>query len=111
MGPLIRRAGGRIEVVGQDRSGPPLGVVDDQAYEAVTAKLAPGDVVVLYTDGLTDALSPDGERFGSDRLERCLATVPPGATSVGLAIQSAVRSHTAVRDSFDDLTLICLGRS
>jgi serine phosphatase RsbU (regulator of sigma subunit)/pSer/pThr/pTyr-binding forkhead associated (FHA) protein len=111
MGPLIRRAGGRLEVVGQDRSGPPLGVVEDQAYEAVTAKITSGDVVVLYTDGLTDALSPDGQPFGSDRLERCLATAPPGASSVGQAIQSAVRSHTAARDQFDDITLICLGRS
>ena len=111
MGPLIRRAGGRMEVVGQDRSGPPLGVVEDQAYEAVTAKIAPGDVVVLYTDGLTDALSPNDEPFGGARLERCLATAPAGASSVGQAIQSAVRSHTAVRDQFDDITLICLGRS
>jgi serine phosphatase RsbU (regulator of sigma subunit) len=111
MGPMIRRADGRIEVIGEDRSGTPLGVVDDQDYEGMTTRIDPGDVVVLYTDGVTEAMSPGGEQFGMRRLERCLAAVPPGASSIGQAILSAVRAHTADRDQFDDITLLCLGRS
>jgi serine phosphatase RsbU (regulator of sigma subunit) len=111
MGPMIRRAGGRIEVIGQDRSGMPLGVVDDQVYEAVTTRVGPGDIVILYTDGVTEAMSPSSEQFGMGRLERCLAMAPHGASSLGQAILSAVRAHTADRDQFDDITLVCLGRS
>jgi serine phosphatase RsbU (regulator of sigma subunit) len=111
MGPMIRRAGGRIEVIGQDRSGPPVGVVEHQVYEAVTTRIGPGDVVVLYTDGVNEALSPGGEQFGMGRLERCLAEAPGGASLIGQAVRDAVRTHTADRDQFDDVTLICFGRS
>ena len=111
MGPIIRRAGGRIDVIGQDESGPPLGVVEGQAYEAITTQIGSGDVVVLYTDGVNEAMSPSGELFGMGRLERCVATAPLGASVVGQAIRDAVRTHTVDRDQFDDITLICLGRS
>jgi phosphoserine phosphatase RsbU/P len=111
MGPIVRRSGGRIEVIGQDESGPPLGVVEDQAYVAITTQIDPGDVVVLYTDGVNEAMSPSGELFGMSRLERCVATSPRGASLVGQAVRDAVRAHTANRDQFDDITLICLGRS
>jgi serine phosphatase RsbU (regulator of sigma subunit) len=111
MGPMIRRAGDGIEVIGQDLSGPPLGVVKDQAYGAITTQLGSGDVVVLYTDGVNEALSPAGEQFCVGRLERCLAMAPGGASGVGQAVRDAVRAHTADRDQFDDVTLICFGRS
>jgi phosphoserine phosphatase RsbU/P len=83
MGPMIRRAGNRIEVIGQDESGPPLGVVDDQAYQAVTTHIDPGDVVVLFTDGVNEAMSPSGEMFGMRRLEQCVTTASGGAISNG----------------------------
>ena len=111
MGPIIRRAGGRIDVIGQDQSGPPLGVEEGQAYEAITTQIGSGDVVVLYTDGVNEAMSPSGELFGMGRLERCIATAPLGASVVGKAIRDAVRTHTVGRDQSDDITLICLGRS
>jgi phosphoserine phosphatase RsbU/P len=111
MGPIVRRAGGRIDVLGQDQSGPPLGVVEDQAYETITTKIGSGDVVVLYTDGVNEAMSPLGEQFGVGQLERCLATAPLGASAVGQAIRDAVRTYTVGQDQFDDITLICLGRS
>jgi serine phosphatase RsbU (regulator of sigma subunit) len=110
MGPIIRRAGGRMDVIGQDHSGPPLGVVEDRAYETVTTKIGSGDVVVLYTDGVNEATSPIGEQFGMGRLQRCLATAPQGASAVGKAIRDAVRTYTVGRDQSDDITLICLGR-
>ena len=111
MAPIIRRAGARIDVIGQVQSGPPLGVVEGQAYETITTKLGLGDVVVLYTDGVNEAMSPIGEQFGMGRLERCLATAPLGASAVGQAIRDAVRTYTVGRDQFDDITLICLGRT
>jgi len=111
MGPIIRRAGGRIDVIGQDQSGPPLGVEEGQTYEAITTQIGSSDVVVLYTDGVNEAMSPGGELFGMGRLERCIATAPLGASVVGKAIREAVRTHTDGRDQSDDITLICLGRS
>jgi serine phosphatase RsbU (regulator of sigma subunit) len=109
--PMVRRAGGQIEVIGENESGPPLGVVDDQGYEAVTTQFGAGELVMLYTDGVNEALSPAGEQFGMGRLERCIATEPGGASSAGQALRSAVLAHAAGQDQFDDITIICLGRS
>jgi serine phosphatase RsbU (regulator of sigma subunit) len=111
MGPLIRRCDGRIEVVGEEGSGPVLGVVGDQAYHAETTTLGTGDVVVAYTDGVSDATSLDGGRFGVERLRQVLAVAPGGASPVGEAIREAVRRHAAGRDPFDDITLLTFGRS
>jgi serine phosphatase RsbU (regulator of sigma subunit) len=111
MGPVVRRTRGDVEVVGQDRSGLPLGVEEDQEYEAMTTRLGSGDVVVLYTDGVTEALSPEGEQFGATRLHKHIALSTPSAGSVGTTIKDALRAHVADRDQFDDITLICFGRS
>jgi serine phosphatase RsbU (regulator of sigma subunit) len=111
MGPLVRRFRGDVEVVGQDRSGLPLGIEDDREYEAMSIRLGSGDVVVLYTDGVTEALSPEGEQFGATHLHKHIALASPSAGSVGTAIKDGLCSHVADRDQFDDITLICFGRS
>ena len=53
-------------------AGPPLGVDAHAVYRPVTVPLAPGDLVVLYTDGVTEAHGPDG-LFGEERLKATLA--------------------------------------
>jgi serine phosphatase RsbU (regulator of sigma subunit) len=111
MAPLIRRCGGGIEVIGQERSGPPLGVVENYAYESIDTSIRCGDVAVLYTDGVNEAMDTKGSEFGSARLQEVLVNAPCGASAVGEAILSAVHRHAAGRDQSDDITLICLGRS
>jgi serine phosphatase RsbU (regulator of sigma subunit) len=109
--PLIRRSGGAIEEVGREESGTPLGVAPDAAYRSISVGLEPGDVVVLYTDGATDALDRQGHRFGEVRFQRALAEAPDGAAAVGEAILAAVHDHAAGRSQFDDITLVCFGRN
>jgi sigma-B regulation protein RsbU (phosphoserine phosphatase) len=111
MGPLVRRPDGRIEVVGEDRGGLVLGVDEGQTYHAETVALGRGDVVVAYTDGVIDATSPDGHRFGIERLKRTIAAAPRGAGPVGQSIKEAVRHHDAGREPFDDITLLTFGRA
>jgi serine phosphatase RsbU (regulator of sigma subunit) len=116
MGPLIRRSDGRIAVIGEDGGGPVLGLLDDSTYEATTTTLDPGDVVVLYTDGITDAgitnaPDPGCHGFGDERLKQALGTAPAGVGPCGEAILAAVRRHAAGRDQFDDMTMICFGRA
>jgi phosphoserine phosphatase RsbU/P len=110
MAPLIRRSGGEIEIVGQDQAGPPLGVEKDQAYAAAETSIGPGDVVLLYTDGVNEALSPQGEQFGIKRLHDCLTNASVTAISAGQAIQARLATHTSGRDQYDDMAIICFGR-
>lgn len=110
MDPLVRRFGGRVEEVGREGAGPPLGVTPDPVYRSATVALGPGDVVVLYTDGVTDAMDRDGRRFGEDGLHRALAGAPEGVAAVGEAILAASHDHAAGRSQFDDVAVVCFGR-
>jgi GAF domain-containing protein/anti-sigma regulatory factor (Ser/Thr protein kinase) len=68
--PLLWRDG-EVRQVG--RHGPMLGAVEVADWPSVPVALAPGDLLVLYTDGVLDAVLPGGERFGEDRLARLVA--------------------------------------
>jgi PAS domain S-box-containing protein len=70
--PLLLRPGRPVEEVGC--SGRVLGVFDDAELRDTSLRLMPGETLVLYTDGVTEARSPDGDFFGEDRLRRLLGS-------------------------------------
>lgn len=107
---LIRRAGGPVEEVNCEGTGLPLGVSRDETYQATQVPLQPGDVVVLFSDGVTDAMDQAGQGFGLDRLRTNLANAPAGVAGVGESVLAAVRDHFAGRSQFDDITIVCFGR-
>ena len=109
--PFVRRASGRIEAIGEVEAGPPLGVVADHTYQSSAAELGPGDVVVLFTDGVTDATDAKHRQFGVDALRRTLAQAPAAVPEVGEAILRAVRVHASGRPQGDDIALVCFGRA
>jgi sigma-B regulation protein RsbU (phosphoserine phosphatase) len=111
MGLLIRRSGGRIELIAQEQGGLPLGVAAGQSFQPVQTPVGPGDVVVLYTDGVTEARGVEERLFGLQRLREALASAPGGVPSVGEAILAAVLGHAAGHPQSDDITLLCFGRA
>jgi sigma-B regulation protein RsbU (phosphoserine phosphatase) len=52
----------------EDRGGVPLGMFRDSRYYEYYATIQPGQILVLYTDGVTEAMNPGGEEYGRDRL-------------------------------------------
>ena len=109
---LIRRADGQVDEVGQDVSGLPLGVMDDSVYEQTEVQLNSGDVVIFYSDGVTDARSPADELYDSQtnhRLLRRVAQVSGGPADVGRAILQEIREFSAGHSQADDITLVCFG--
>jgi phosphoserine phosphatase RsbU/P len=111
---LVRRADGRIEDYGgPDTAGFPLGIMSDSLYQQIQVELGIGDVVVVYSDGVTDARSPREELYDSKenhRLTKRVAESVGGPESVGRAILQDLREFTAGHAQFDDTTLICFGR-
>ena len=106
--PLVLRADGALEEV--EVIGTMLGVAEAPELVEQTVRLAPGDALVLYTDGVTDARPLGGQRFGEEAL---LATVraAAGATAEGIAqaVEGAVRTHlTAATASADDRAIVVL---
>ncbi len=108
--PMIRRRDGRLEEVGKTVSGLPLAVMPGYPYEIAETTLEPGETVILYTDGVTDAMCPSGDRFGDPRLRRALSAAAAGAVAAGELIVKGVQAFVADRPQFDDITLVCLAR-
>jgi sigma-B regulation protein RsbU (phosphoserine phosphatase) len=67
---LLVRAGGEVQTLGA--TGPPVGLLPTAAYRVDENRLAPGDLLVLYTDGIVEAVDPDDEEYGLDRLTAVL---------------------------------------
>jgi serine phosphatase RsbU (regulator of sigma subunit)/streptogramin lyase len=89
----------------------PLGVIRDAAYEARTLSLAPGDVVVLFTDGVPEARSPSGELYGYDAPRDLLArldTTGVGAAAIMDAIVTGVHRSCGGGRLSDDLAVVVI---
>ncbi len=111
---LIRRASGRVEECGEELGGLPLGILPESDYQQTVIPLEPGDVVVINSDGVTDARSVNEEiyeKVDNRRLLKRVAAVAGGAEVVGRAILQDVREFSAGHAQADDITLICFGPS
>lgn len=103
--PLLFRAAGAVEKL--DEGGLLLGVVRDAEYRSGMTILNPGDLLVLYTDGVSEAMNPSGEEFGEGRIE-ALVTAGRNLPLQDLIdrLESDVRAHTGSGDLADDFTIM-----
>ncbi len=107
--PLVRRAGGGVEEVAA--RGMVLGIMDDMTYDEATATLAGDDILVLYTDGITEAMDAQGQLFGKERLiDAVRGANPANARALIDAILAAVREYTGDTPQADDLTIVTVRR-
>lgn len=108
-GLLLRAGGGVDELV---PCGLPVGLLPEARYEARTIELGAGDLLCLYTDGITECSSPADEEFGVDRLIECLAegrhTPLP---EIAARIDRRTRDFAAGQPQLDDQTLVLLRRA
>lgn len=89
--------------------GVPLGLFAEASYELQKARLQPGDVLVCYTDGVTEAMSPQQEEFGEQRLLDALRNCSGrAAAEIVDGVRAAVGEHTRGAAQHDDLTLLAL---
>jgi sigma-B regulation protein RsbU (phosphoserine phosphatase) len=109
--PTLVRADGTIELL--ETGGLLLGVLKGMPYERGIVTLNTGDVLVLFTDGVTEAMSPDGEEYGEERLEPLLqAQRGGGAAEILAAARTAIRIFTDNAPTLsDDLTMIVMKMS
>ena len=104
---LVRRSETRADIVELRTGGTVLGLFAEAAYDEGHIDLHPGDVVVAFTDGVTDALNPEGEEFGEERLKEVLrgaVGAPADRISTGLA--GRMREWIGDAEQHDDLTFV-----
>lgn len=105
---LIRSSG---EIDWLMPTGMPLGLMPNATYTATEASLEPGDTMVLYTDGITEAANPEEEEFGRERLGECCVehrTLP--VDDLAHAIYDSVEAFARGVPYHDDRTLVILRR-
>jgi len=85
----------------------PLGILDEADYRETRIELAPGDKVILYTDGIVEAKNSKGELFGFERLlDMVAAAGPKNADSLLKEIMARVTEFAGAAPQSDDLTVI-----
>ena len=86
-----------------------VGMFGHASFDEQTLKLEPGDTVVVYSDGVTEARNPDGEEFGEERLMCCIkANADLAPTDLLERLLDAVHQFSAGEAQSDDLTLLAL---
>lgn len=106
----LRKDGGLTQLVSPDHAGgPPLCMVDDFPYTAQQAQLMPGDTLVMYTDGVTEAMNAQSEIYGAARLEKVLhAATGLAAHDLVERIKTDVGWHVAGMEPSDDMALLAI---
>jgi sigma-B regulation protein RsbU (phosphoserine phosphatase) len=105
--PILRRADGSIEYLSE--GGVALGVLELSTYEERPLSLFSGDVLILYTDGVTEAFSPEGEEFGLHRLVEVInENYELSARDLLNEIYERVQDFTSDSAQLDDLTMVAI---
>ncbi|HYH85366.1 MAG TPA: SpoIIE family protein phosphatase [Pyrinomonadaceae bacterium] len=108
--PLIAHAGGTMEQLAA--GGLPLGIVPDFDYREGRTQLQPGDVLVSYSDGVTETQNPKGEEFGTARLQEVISqNLDRSAAAIRDKIEAALSAFAQGTPAVDDITLLIVKRA
>jgi DNA-binding LacI/PurR family transcriptional regulator/serine phosphatase RsbU (regulator of sigma subunit) len=91
-------------------TGPAVGIIPDGKFDMGEIVLEPGELLFCYTDGITEARSPDGSLFSKQRLASILSQKIISASDIVNQVDEAVKQHGAGKPPFDDITILALRR-
>ena len=111
MSPIIRRADGTLFEFPDETVGVPIGVVDGYPFDVLDFQLEPGDLAVLFTDGVSEAMAPNDDLYTLERLREFILKGPKKADELGKALLADVRRHASGRPQNDDITIMTFGRN
>lgn len=111
MSPIFRLPDQSVVEFPEDAVGLPIGVVEDYPYEAVSRTVEPGDIVTVYTDGVSEAMNYENDLYGMEHLREFIAAGSSNTTELGKAVLTDVKRHANGRPQNDDITLMSIGRA
>lgn len=110
LSPLLRDAKGKVTKLTTEESGLPLGIQPGYEYKVLTRTMAPGDTILLYTDGVTEAMNPLNELYGMTRLQKFLEKAPVGVEDLGEQLIEDVERFCEGRPQRDDVCMLAFRR-
>ncbi len=111
MAPIWLKSNGTVEEPGDEIAGVPIGIIDDFEYDMASIHIASGDRLILYTDGINEAPSAQGDMFGIDRLQRLVSQCTGSLQEAGDTIVADVQKFVAGTEQADDMCLVIVGRN
>jgi sigma-B regulation protein RsbU (phosphoserine phosphatase) len=115
---VILRAGGVANLETLEKTGMALGAIEDTDWDSRVTQLEPGDALILYTDGITDAQNQESQFFGRGRLLQVLRDQAhllehscEGAHRLHQELMNQVRRFMGSTPQYDDMTLMILARN
>jgi serine phosphatase RsbU (regulator of sigma subunit) len=111
MSPIVRKVDGSVEEFPEEKVGLPLGVVAGVSYDVMKRTLQPGETVVIYTDGVSEAMNPRSDLYSVERLRDMTIKNPAQPSQLGPLIRADVKKHADGRPQNDDITLMVFGRN
>jgi phosphoserine phosphatase RsbU/P len=106
----MRRGPGAVVPLAEAETSLPLGVDRDVDYAPCTLPLMPGESLLLYTDGITEAMNTKDELYGFERLLAMLGSDADGVNLLGRRVLDDVKRFVGARPQSDDMCLACFGR-
>ncbi len=104
--PLIKRSG-KVKLL-EGEKGLPLGVSSDFSFKENKIKLRKGDLLFLYTDGLSEAKGKNGKRFSSEKIVKLVKDAPNDAAGLGEKVLQKIKLFSRGKPASDDLTLVAI---
>ncbi len=106
--PIIKQADGTVKKF-STAGGAPLGILPGMNFGQEKAEMRPGDTVILYTDGVIEAMNAKEVLYGYGRFEALIREGPADPDVLKSAIIDDVNRHTGRSPQHDDMTLVCFG--
>ena len=106
--PIVKKADGTVQKF-SPAGGSPLGILPGMVFGQESLLLGAGDTVVLYTDGIIEAMDARDELYGYGRFEELIRKGPADPEGLTSAIINDVNRFTGLSPQHDDMTLVCFG--
>jgi serine phosphatase RsbU (regulator of sigma subunit)/pSer/pThr/pTyr-binding forkhead associated (FHA) protein len=108
--PVMVRSASGVKLLADEEAGLPLGVDNEHRYQSVKYSIQAGEVICLYTDGISEAMNEKNELYGLERLQQQVAASHDGAVGLGKAILDDVKKFVGNHKQSDDMCIACLSR-
>jgi serine phosphatase RsbU (regulator of sigma subunit) len=110
--PLLLRATEEVEeVASYDVSGLPIGIEEGTPYLSRSVRLEPGDRLLVFSDGVSEAMDANDRQFGTEGILSAVQVASNSPLATGENLLQALKRHVAGCGQSDDVTVVCFGRS